>query len=184
MIIGITGTFCAGKGTIVEHLKSKDFKHYSVREFLIKEIEKRKLEINRDNMVLVANELRANNSPSYIVEEIYKEASKNSENCIIESIRTPGEVIALKGKNNFYLFAIDATREIRYKRSQYRNDSNSDNVSFEKFCSQEDLEMSSEDPNKQNLKKCISMADYSFDNDGNIDELYKKIDTVLEKIGL
>jgi len=34
MIIGITGTLGAGKGTIVEILKKKWFGHYSVREFL------------------------------------------------------------------------------------------------------------------------------------------------------
>ena len=35
-IIGITGTIGAGKGTIVDYLvKQKNFKHYSVRNFLI-----------------------------------------------------------------------------------------------------------------------------------------------------
>ena len=38
MIIGITGTLGAGKGAVVEFLKQKDFKHYSVRNFLIEEI--------------------------------------------------------------------------------------------------------------------------------------------------
>jgi len=39
MILGITGTFGAGKGTIVEYLKTKGFSHYSVSEdFLIPEI--------------------------------------------------------------------------------------------------------------------------------------------------
>ncbi len=45
MIIGVTGTLAAGKGTIVKLLLEKNFKHYSVREFLIKEIEKRGLSI-------------------------------------------------------------------------------------------------------------------------------------------
>ena len=34
IIIGITGTIGAGKGTIVELLIKKGFKHYSVRDFL------------------------------------------------------------------------------------------------------------------------------------------------------
>ena len=33
IIIGITGTLGAGKGTVVEYLKKKSFKHYSVRSF-------------------------------------------------------------------------------------------------------------------------------------------------------
>lgn len=182
MIIGITGTFCAGKGTIVEYLQKKGFVHYSVRGYINKEIERRGLPITRDNMVLVANDLRAKNSPSFIVEEIYKEAAKSDKNCIIESIRTPGEAIALKNKDRFYLFAVDAERKKRYSRSQVRNDSHSDNVSFEKFCLQEDMEMSSTDPNKQNVSKVMSMADFHFENDGTLDELHQKIDMVLDKI--
>ena len=53
IIIGITGTLGAGKGTIVDYLiKTKGFTHYSVRAFITKEIEKRKLPVNRDSMVI------------------------------------------------------------------------------------------------------------------------------------
>ncbi len=62
MIIGITGTSGAGKGTVVDYLLKKGFKHYSVRDFLTEEILKRGLEPNRDNMIFVANELRKNPS--------------------------------------------------------------------------------------------------------------------------
>ncbi len=41
LIIGITGTLGAGKGTIVEYLeKEMGFDHLSVRDFITKEIEK------------------------------------------------------------------------------------------------------------------------------------------------
>ena len=49
-------------------------------------------------MVIVANELRATHTPSYIVEQLYYQALQTGTNCIIESIRTPGEVEALKHK--------------------------------------------------------------------------------------
>lgn len=42
LVIGITGTLGAGKGTIVDYLvDSKGFAHYSVRAYLIEEIKKR-----------------------------------------------------------------------------------------------------------------------------------------------
>ncbi|MCX6713904.1 MAG: dephospho-CoA kinase, partial [Candidatus Vogelbacteria bacterium] len=59
MIIGITGTLGAGKGAVVDCLKIKGFKHYSVTAFITDEIIKRGLPVNRDKMVLVANDLRA-----------------------------------------------------------------------------------------------------------------------------
>ena len=97
--IGITGTLGAGKGTIVDYLvQNKGFVHYSVRAFLTEEIKRRGLEVNRDTMTLVGNDLRAKHSPSWIVEQLYEKASASGCNCIIESVRTPGEVDALRGK--------------------------------------------------------------------------------------
>jgi len=53
-VIGITGTLGAGKGTIVEFLKAEyGFDHYSVRGYLIEEINKRSLEVNRDSMTIM-----------------------------------------------------------------------------------------------------------------------------------
>ena len=107
-IIGITGTLGAGKGTIVDYLvKNKGFVHCSVRAYLIEEITKRGMEVNRDSMVIVANGLRASHSPSFIVEELYHIAAKHQVNCVIESIRTPGEAVALSSKGGFCLIAVD-----------------------------------------------------------------------------
>ncbi len=102
-IIGITGTLGSGKGTIVDFLvKEKGFTHYSVRAFLLEEIRKRNLPENRDSMVMIANELRKNNSPSYITDQLYEQALKQNDNAIIESIRTPGEAVSLSSKGEFY----------------------------------------------------------------------------------
>ena len=181
MIIGITGTLGAGKGTIVEYLLKKNFKHYSVREFLVKEILKRGLESNRENMVLVANGLRTKFGPSYIVEELYKKAKGVGGDCVIESLRCPGEVEVLKKKGDFVLFAVDADIETRYARI-FERASVSDRVSFDEFVVQEQKEMSSNNPNKQNLRRCIEMADYKFKNDWTIAELHSKVEKVLNGI--
>jgi len=182
VVIGITGTLGAGKGTIVEFLKDKyGFSHYSVRDYLIEEIKKRKLKVDRDSMTMVANELRANNSPSYITDQLYLKAVSENKNCIIESIRTPGEILSLKQKASFYLFAVDANPKVRYERITLRK-SDTDSIDYNTFLANEAREMNTTDPNKQNLSKCISMADFVFNNDGDIDSLNKKIEETLTNI--
>ncbi len=181
-IIGITGTLGAGKGTIVEYLFSRHgYRHYSVRGYLINIIESRGQEVNRDSMTHTANELRAQHSPSFIVEELYEEAIQNNHNCIIESIRTVGEINALKSKGNFYLFSVDTEQKLRYARILLRG-SETDHVSFETFAANEAREMNSTDPNKQNLSACMQLADYTFSNNGSFEDLYRQLDVVLEKI--
>ena len=180
--IGITGTLGAGKGTIVDYLvQNRGFVHYSVRAFITEEINRRGLPVNRDSMTLVGNDLRAKHSPSYIVEQLYAKAQASGCNCIIESVRTPGEVAALRNKPNFYLFAVDADPKVRYQRITLRA-SETDHVSFETFVANEQREMTSDDPNKQNLKKCIEEADFLFDNGGTMEQLQAKVEEVLQQI--
>ena len=181
MIIGITGTLSSGKGSVVDTLIKKGFKHYSVRKFLIEEIDKRMLPVNRDSMVFVANKLREENSPSYIIEKLYEVAQREGGNCIIESLRAVGEVEALRKKGDFYFIAVDADVRKRYERAMQRK-SESDNVSFEKFVQDEQREMTSEDPNKQNLKACMEMADVKIINNGSLEDLEKDVEEILKKI--
>ncbi len=182
IIIGITGTIGAGKGTIVEYLVSKKgFKHFSARELIVEEVLKRGLENNRDNMVMVANDLRSKYGSGYVADELYRRALVSGDNCIIESIRTVGEIESLKDKGSFVLLAVDAEPKIRYERILERK-TVTDNISYDKFLEDENKEMESDDQNKQNLKKCIEMADFVIDNDGNLDELNLKIEEILKII--
>lgn len=181
-IIGITGTLGAGKGTIVDYLINHyGYKHYSVRGYLTDEAKRRGMPINRDTFVVVANDLRTNHSPSYIIDELYKQAELSGNNAIIESIRTPGEVESLRKNKHFVLFAVDADPKIRYERIVNRA-SETDHVSFETFIENERREMSSDNPSHQNVGKCMQMADHVFQNNGDFEGLYAQIESVIKSL--
>lgn len=182
IIIGITGTLGAGKGTIVDYLTDQmGFLHFSVREYLKIEMLKRGMPNNRDSMTNLANELRAQNSPSFITDQLYEEALASEKNCIIESIRTPGEIVSLRKKGSFYLFAIDAKPSIRFNRIIKRA-SETDHIDYQTFLANEAREMTNTDPNKQNLQKCIEMADFSIDNNGDRKQLIMQTEEIIKNL--
>ena len=181
IIIGITGTLGAGKGTVVEYLKEKyGFVHFSVRDFLREEVLRRGMEPNRDSFTSVANDLRAHHSPSYIIDQLYEKALAKGCNAIIESIRMPGEIDSLEGKADFQLWAVDADPKVRYQRVVLRN-SETDHIDYETFMANERREMTSNDPTKQNLSECIRRATAVLLNNGSLDELYAQVDQVVKK---
>lgn len=178
--IGITGTLGAGKGTVVEYLeRSRGLKHFSVRGFLLELIRLEGMPENRDSMFLLGNRLRKSYGPSYIVDSLYKQASSTGENCIIESIRTTGEAASLKSKGNFFLLAVDADPKLRYERILERK-SETDTVSFATFTENEQREMTSADPDKQNIRECIRMADFLLTNNGSREQLYRQVEDILK----
>jgi dephospho-CoA kinase len=180
IIIGITGTLGAGKGTIVDYLVStKDFADYSVRTFITEEIIKRGLPINRDTMRTTGNDLRKMYGGAWIVEQLLTQAVTSGKNAIIESVRTEDEVTTLQ-KNNIPLFSVDADIHIRFARIEERK-SVTDSISFETFSEQEKLESESTNPAEQNLIRCCDLTDprFRFTNNGSFEELHTQIDKAL-----
>jgi dephospho-CoA kinase len=93
-------------------------------------------------MVAVANRSPAQHSPSYIVEQLLDQALQSGQDCIIESIRTVGEIHALRERDHFYLLAVDADPALRYERVLERG-SATDHISYETFIENEQREMNS-----------------------------------------
>lgn len=182
IVIGITGTLGAGKGTVVDYLvNKKGFKHYSVGDYLKEKLIKKGLKPNRDNLRKIGNQIRERYGPDYITRKLFFKAKKEKHNAVVESIRNPKEAEFIKSQKNGYLFAVDANQKTRYLRILKRA-SEKDNVTFDRFKDQEKKELQSKDPNAQNLPKCILMADFKFDNNDTMKKLYEKVEKVINKI--
>ena len=181
MIIGISGSFGAGKGTVVEYLKKeKSFTHYSASGFIAEEIERRGLEVSRDTMVVVANDLRESHGPSYIIDSLYARAKEQGGDVVIESLRAVAEVKRIKELGGVVL-GITAEPEVRYVHSVTRN-SIKDHVSYEKWLFQEQTESNQTDPTKQNIFGALKESDYVITNNDSLADLYKQVEQFLQSV--
>lgn len=185
MILGITGTIGAGKGTVVEYLvNTKGFTHYSVREAITEEIIRRGLPVNRTTLNEVATDLRKKNKPDYYTTIFFERAEREGvTNAIMESIRNPLEAENIKRHGGFIL-VVDADEQVRYWRISNRG-TETDNVSFEEFQQQEAREMTSEDPSDpsyMDMGAVIRMADTVIMNNGTLKALHEQIEEALNKL--
>ncbi|OGG41581.1 hypothetical protein A2837_00360 [Candidatus Kaiserbacteria bacterium RIFCSPHIGHO2_01_FULL_46_22] len=182
MIIGITGTNGAGKGVVVDYLKSKGFAHYSNSGYISEELVRRGMELTRSNMRLVGNEFRERYGAGYLAEvALQKAAESGVENIANEAIRSTGEAQKIKEAGG-YLILVDADRKTRYERI-FKRKSGKDLIDFDTFVEQEEREWyGTEGEHDMNIRKVMDMADFSILNDSTVEELYKKIDEVLSKI--
>lgn len=180
MIIGLTGSFGAGKGTVVEYLIEKDFKHYSSSAYITEEIVRRGMPVNRDSMIAVSNEMRAIHGPAMIVDALYERAQNTGGDSIIESLRAVAEVRRIKelgGK----VIGVDADPHIRYERAFARG-SEKDNVTFEKWLEQEQKESNPNDPTKQDIFSALKESDIVVQNNGTLEELHLQVDKALTSL--
>jgi dephospho-CoA kinase len=175
MIIGVTGTNGSGKGTVVEYLVQKyGLGHYSVRTFLTETLlAQGSAPEDRGSLRDIANDLRKEHGPAYVIEQLFAQAKAAGVPAIIESVRTIGEAEYLQSVGAKIL-AVDADRELRYQRIIDRG-SVTDRLTFEEFCIQEDREMSSTEPWDMNVAAVMRMADFVVTNDGSLDELYSQV---------
>ena len=183
MIIGITGTDGAGKGTVVEHLVQKGFTHYSARTFILAEIKRQGLPETRNQMRLTANDLRKQHGNEFVIKQAYEKAvAEGVKNIIIESVRALAEAKYLKAQGGV-LLAVDADVELRYERVQARR-SESDQVTFQEFVKHEGLEKNDPDPNGMQKAAVVAMADYTILNNSTVEDLYVQVDAFLEQYQL
>lgn len=184
IVIGVTGTYRAGKGAIVEYLvESRGFKHYSVSKFIHEWLRLTKAPESRDDLIKGGNELRRKYGADSIVRSLFKRAGASGKNAVIESIRNPKEAEFIKSRPDGFLIAVDADPEKRFNRTK-KVGGIKDNVTFDEFRLQEEREMHSADPNAQDLRKCIEMADFKIQNDETLEELHQRVEGVLKEIEL
>lgn len=178
MVIGLTGPNASGKGEAATYIKSKGFIYHSLSDILREEAKKQGIEPLRENLIKLGNDLRRKNGPSFLADRLISRLSKK-EDYIVDSIRNPVEVEALRKIDDFILIGIDAPLEKRFERGLKRKRPG-DAKTLKDFIEKEEKENNKNLENQQ-LKTCLKMADITIVNDSSIKELYKKIDETLKE---
>jgi len=181
LIIGLTGTFAAGKDTVAEYFEHNEgFEHFSTGAVAVEIAKERGIEPTRDNLRELANKLRDEHGPEYLSRQVMEKKAK-TDKVVVTGLRQTGEIKYLKSLGNFHLIAVDAPIELRFERMQSRHRPG-DPMTIDEMREKEKKEMEGTDANVQNIKKCIDMAQYFIVNDGSIDILNKNAEEIYQQI--
>lgn len=183
MIIGVTGTICAGIDSFGRILEEKGFKWFSYSDVIKEEAMKRGVFPTRELLQDLGDELRKNEGLGVLSKRIL-EKMEPSKNYVIGNIRNPGEVEELKKRKDFVLVMLDAPVELRFERLLGRARPG-DPSSFEEFkkVEQRDFGIEQEDHGQQHFA-VFKMAEKIIMNDSTENELRKKVEKLLEELDI
>ncbi len=180
MIIGLTGTLCAGKGTIAEFLKEKGFEYYSLSDEIRKELDSLGLERTRANLIDKANELREMYGAGALAKRVLYRLSNRKTSAVVDGIRNPEEVRELRKRPDFYLLGIDSSQRARFKRMLKRKRGEKDPETLEEFRKLDQSDRGIGTPETaQQVGKTMKMADAIILNNSSLKKLQEKLGKAL-----
>jgi len=178
LIIGLTGPNAAGKGEAARYLASLGFQLHSLSDVVREEAARLGFPPEREHLIRIGNQLRREGGAGVLAERILPRlASKD----VVDSIRNPAEVGALRKLAAFVLLGVNAATRLRFERSLLRARPG-DPATLEEFESRERQENSST-PEGQQLDATFRLADSVVSNDANLDSLHRQIDRFLSGLG-
>lgn len=173
--IAFTGLARSGKDTAADYLVKKyGFHKLVLSDVLAEELRKKGRPVTKMNRSLIAEELREKSGKDVLAKEVVARAEeKKWKKAVFTGVHQIAEVeFFRKNIGEFHLFAIRAENEKRFGRK-----TKLDAQSREKF-----FERDRHDTTEFELSKVIATADYTIGNNSTINELYKAIDELMQKI--
>lgn len=175
-VVGITGKIGSGKSIISWYLhKEYQFTEYRFSQILSDILERLHLKKSRENFQKLGVSLRRE-WPGVIVDSLEKDIRENgAELVVIDGIRYENEMKMLRKFSHNLLISVEAPAELRYQRCKERGEKGEDKISFEEFLASEKKETETK------IEKISQLADYHIENKGDKEELFRKVDEIIEK---
>lgn len=178
MILGVAGPNGAGKGEVVAWLEKRSFTPRSLSDVLRDELQARGVAETREAMIEAGRALRAEHGSAVLAERLRAKLQPD-RHYVIDSIRHPAEVEALRGLGTrFRLLWVDAEPSRRFERLRARARPG-DPETLERLLVLEGRERGSADPAMQQLDAVERLADVRLRNDGTLEALHAQVQEVL-----
>ena len=178
LVIGVTGPNAAGKGEVSAYLGSLGFALHSLSDIVREEAATQGFPPEREHLIRVGTMLRERGGAAVLAERLLPRLGARD---VVDSIRNPAEVEALRRIPEFVLVGVSAPADVRFARSR-RRARPGDPETFEVFLARERQE-NSENPAGQQLQATFALADRIVDNDAGLDALHAKVDELIRSLG-
>lgn len=178
-IIGLTGPAGAGKDISAEYLSNKlGYQHSSGGDVIRGILKTMDLPVTKTAVVSMGKFLRENYGTDYIA--IRAIGNDDKAGVIYSGFRSTAEAKCVKDRGGYIVF-IDAPTEVRHKRilERQRSDDTTDKSIMEAI---DKRELEAKNGVGENLEKVREMADFVIVNDGDLSDLHKKLDAIVEKL--
>lgn len=179
MVLGITGRNAAGKGEVAAFLKGSGFEYFSLSDELRRGLSERGIAPSREALIDEGRRVREEQGRDALARRAMARFTQGL-NQVVDSIRNPDEVRALRELPDFFLIAVDAPIELRFQRAQARARPG-DPVDFEAFQAAEARELASGNPAAQQLNATIALADFTIQNDRDLEHLHDQVREVFRQ---
>ena len=185
VVIGVVGPMASGKGVFVQRISDLGYIPYSLSNIIRDTADLLQLPHDREILQDVGDLLRRHAGNAVLAERtIGRILASTDKYNVVESIRHPDEVYALRKVFGAKIIAVDASFEKRFELINIRN-RKGDPHSWEDFliAANRDLGIGQEESG-QRVRDCLRLADYTIGNEGTLDQFHSEINKVLGVIGI
>ena len=176
VLVGLTGRNASGKTTVVQWFAGRGIRTVSCSDSIRAWLAEQGIEESREALIEGGRELRRRGGSGILAEMLLE--ALGGEDAVIDSIRTPGEVEALRARDDFILIEVTAGADSRWARSQGRARPG-DPADRATFVAQEESEEVASDEAGQALVATAEMADLILINEGTVEGLHEDLENLL-----
>jgi uridine kinase len=178
LILGVAGEMGSGKGVIAKYVVLEHKGNMHRFSTMLRDVLQRMyIEESRDNIAKLSLMLRQNFGEEVFANTMYHDTQNDQHDIVvIDGIRRMADITYLKQLPNFKFIYVDADLETRYKRVVGREENENDaKKTLDEFKRDQELESETQ------IRDLKNYADYVIENGGAFQDLYKRIDEIINE---